>query len=102
MTADRRLNIVTQFAASSGSPTDRLCTVCMTVTEMTGAGVMLMSGDVPRGSLCTTNEVSAFIEELQLTLGEGPCIDAHNLARPVIEPDLAYRPTRHTTQLNRQ
>jgi hypothetical protein len=89
VTADRRLNIVTQFAASSGSPTDRLCTVCMTVTEMTGAGVMLMSGDVPRGSLCTTNEVSALVEELQLTLGEGPCIDAHNLARPVTEPDLA-------------
>ncbi len=32
---------------------------------MTGAGIMLMSGDVPRGSVCTTNEVSALIEQLQ-------------------------------------
>jgi hypothetical protein len=56
---------------------------------MTGAGIMLMSDDVPRGSVCTTNDVSALIEELQYTLGEGPCIDAHNQERPVLEPDLA-------------
>ena len=56
---------------------------------MSGAGVMLMSGDVPRGSVCTTNEVSALIEQLQYALGEGPCIDAHNQDRPVLEPDLA-------------
>jgi hypothetical protein len=56
---------------------------------MSGAGIMLMSGDVPGGSVCTTNEVSALIEELQYTLGEGPCVDAHNSDRPVLEPDLA-------------
>ena len=44
---------------------------------MTGAGIMLMSGDVPRGSLCTTDEVSALIEQLQYDLGEGPCVDAY-------------------------
>jgi hypothetical protein len=34
-------------------------------------GVMLMSGDIPSGSLCTSDEVSELIEELQYTLGEG-------------------------------
>jgi hypothetical protein len=29
------------------------------------------------------------MEETQYTLGEGPCVDAYNLERPVIEPDLA-------------
>jgi hypothetical protein len=57
---------------------------------MTGAGIMLMSGDVPRGSLCTTDAVSALIEQLQYGLGEGPCVDAFNLDRPVLEPDLAH------------
>ena len=33
--------------------------------------------------------MSALIEELQYTLGEGPCIDAHRQQRPVVEPDLA-------------
>ncbi len=39
--------------------------------------------------MCTTNAISAVIEELQYTLGEGPCIDAYRLNVPVIEPDLA-------------
>jgi hypothetical protein len=50
---------------------------------------MLMSGDGPWGSLCTTNDVSALIEEWQYTLGEGPCVDAFHHDRPVLEPDLA-------------
>jgi hypothetical protein len=63
--------------------------VCAEVTEMTGAGIMLMAGDVPRGSVCTTNDVSALVEQLQYELGEGPCVDAHHQRRPVLEPDLA-------------
>ncbi len=55
---------------------------------MTGAGIMLMSGDVPRGSVCTTNAVSALVEDLQFGLGEGPCVDAYHEDRPVLEPDL--------------
>ena len=56
---------------------------------MSGAGIMLMSGDVPRGSVCTSNKVSALIEHLQYALGEGPCVDAYLQDRPVLEPDLA-------------
>ena len=61
---------------------------------MNGAGVMLMSGDIPRGSLCTTDEVSQLIEELQYTLGEGPCVDAYQQDKVVAEPDLADPVTR--------
>jgi hypothetical protein len=50
---------------------------------------MLMAGDVQQGSVCSSNEVSTVIEELQYTLGEGPCVDAYQQARPVLEPDLA-------------
>ena len=56
---------------------------------MNGAGVMLMSGEIPRGSLCTTDGVSQLIEELQYTLGEGPCVDAYQQDEVVAEPDLA-------------
>lgn len=56
---------------------------------MSGAGIMLMSGDVQRGSVCSTDSVSALIEQLQYALGEGPCVDAYRLDRPVVEPDLA-------------
>lgn len=72
--------------------TKRLCEVGADVTCMGGAGVMLMSGDVPSGSLCSSNEVSRLIEQLQFDLGEGPCVDAFRQDRPVLEPDL-QRPT---------
>jgi len=39
--------------------------------------------------LCTTDAVSQLIEELQYTLGEGPCVDAHQQHQVVAEPDLA-------------
>jgi GAF domain-containing protein len=67
----------------------RLCGAFRGVVDVSGAGVMLMSGDMPRGSLCTTDEVSQLIEELQYTLGEGPCVDAYHRDEVVAEPDLA-------------
>ncbi len=50
---------------------------------------MLMAGEVPTGSACATGEVSALIDDLQFSLGEGPSVDAYRLDRPVLEPDLA-------------
>jgi hypothetical protein len=44
--------------------------------------------------LCTTDEVSQLIEELQYTLGEGPCVDAYQQDKVVAEPDLADPVTR--------
>lgn len=40
------------------------------------------------GVVCATDEVSAKIEDLQLTLGEGPCIDAVRDGSPVLISDL--------------
>jgi hypothetical protein len=72
----------------------RLCETSRAVLGVDGAGVMLMSGDVAYGSLCATNEVSTLIEELQFSLGEGPCVDAYNQGKVVAEPDLADPATR--------
>ena len=91
MAGDRRGRILQLLARgeSRGFETKRLCTVCADVTVLTGAGIMLMSGEIARGSVCTSNPVSALIEQLQYDLGEGPCVDAYQLDRPVLEPDLA-------------
>jgi hypothetical protein len=72
----------------------RLCAVGPRFTGMNGVGVMLMSGDIPRGSLCSSDAVSDLIEELQYTLGEGPCVDAYRHDTIVSEPDLADPRTR--------
>lgn len=73
--------------------TKRLCQVCAEATGTSGAGIMLMSAEVPQGSLCTTNAMSDLVEQLQYALGEGPCVDAYRQDWPVLEPDLAYPET---------
>lgn len=94
MAGDRLLRILTMLSAVSSASTSepepaRLCEVCADVSLMTGAGIMLMTGGTQQGSVCSSNAVSALIEELQFTLGEGPCVDAHAEDRPVLEADLA-------------
>jgi hypothetical protein len=91
MPGARLLRILARLDAGSpdGPAPARLCEVCAEVTLMTGAGIMLMSGEVPRGSICSSTPVSALIEDLQYTLGEGPCVDAYRQDQPVAEPDLA-------------
>lgn len=90
MTDAHVLEIQARFTGgATGLDTQRLCDVCAEVAQMSGAGIMMMSGDIQRGSLCTTNTVSALIEELQFSLSEGPCLDAFHEAQPILEPDLA-------------
>ncbi|MEY2401842.1 MAG: hypothetical protein QOJ08_1953 [Ilumatobacteraceae bacterium] len=67
---------------------ERLCEICADLTGSSGAGIMMMSDDVPWVSLNTFDPVTARIEELQSTLREGPCVDAHQRGLPVLEPDL--------------
>jgi hypothetical protein len=95
MAGDRLHRVLAALSAGEDgwSPT-RLCRACPPIVGVNGAGVMLMSGDIPRGSLCTTDEVSQLIEELQYTLGEGPCVDAYQQGKVVAEPDLAEPMTR--------
>jgi len=91
MAGERRGRILSRLVGRGPAEleTKRLCEVCAEVSGMSGAGITLMSGDVPRGSVCTSNKVSALIEHLQYALGEGPCVDAYLQDRPVLEPDLA-------------
>jgi hypothetical protein len=88
---ERVLRILRRLASTAPSSSEplRLCQVCADVTGLTGAGIMLIIDDSHRGSLCTTNRVSALIEDLQYTLGEGPCVDAFHAGEPILEPDLA-------------
>lgn len=54
---------------------------------MTGAGISVMTPAGHRGTVCATDDVAAAIEELQFSLGEGPCVDAFHRG-PVLIDDL--------------
>jgi hypothetical protein len=88
---DRRARIVARIVAAGGSPSapGPLCQVAADIIGLTGAGVMVLHNGVPQASLCSTGPVAALIEELQYTLGEGPCIDAHRTGTVIAEPNLA-------------
>ena len=90
MANERLVNILSRFSVqcARGSVSRGLCEVSADVTAMSGAGIMFVPGDLPGGSLCSSNQVSKLIEDLQYTLGEGPCVDAHRSGEVVHEPDL--------------
>jgi hypothetical protein len=66
----------------------RICQQCVQTLAVDGAGIAMVTLSGNRGVVCSTNEVAARIEDLQFTLGEGPCVDAVKEAAPVLVPDL--------------
>jgi hypothetical protein len=70
----------------------RICELCVDTLDVTGGGIAMVTNAGHRGVVCATDEVSAKIEELQLTLGEGPCIDVSMTGSPVLLSDLSQSP----------
>jgi hypothetical protein len=69
---------------------ERLCSALARHLPASGAGVSVLTGDSYRGgTVAAHGRSSRRLEELQFTLGEGPCIDAYETRKPVLEPDLA-------------
>jgi hypothetical protein len=66
----------------------RICELCVNMLGITGAGISLVTQTGNRGVVCATDDLAAEIEELQFSLGEGPCIDAVSSGAPVLVPDL--------------
>lgn len=62
---------------------DVLAQACVTVLGVSGAGISMMLDDlrVPLGS---SDQLAACAEQLQVTLGEGPCLDALGARRPQV------------------
>jgi GAF domain/ANTAR domain len=66
----------------------RMCRVAMRDLHASGVGVSVVS---ERGGLmaaASSGATSALVEDLQFSLGEGPCLDAHASQQPVLVPDL--------------
>ncbi len=72
-----------------------LCSALTRALPASGVGLSLLTGDnVGGGTIAASDPKSRALEELQFTLGEGPCIDAYASRRPVLEPDLRGRGSR--------
>ncbi|GIF50825.1 ANTAR domain-containing protein [Asanoa ferruginea] len=74
-----------------GNVADRLRRICgagATALTASGVGVSVVTGDGDWGFAIASNPVSQLLEELQFTLGEGPCVDAMATRRPVLVADM--------------
>jgi GAF domain-containing protein len=91
---DRSAGLHALIAAESGGADTsadwlrRLCRVAVRELPASGAGVSLITDAGTHGMAAVSDPTSEVIEELQFTLGEGPCLDAHATRRTVLVPDL--------------
>ncbi|MEO5898627.1 MAG: GAF and ANTAR domain-containing protein [Ilumatobacteraceae bacterium] len=57
-------------------PGGRLCRASADAVGVSGAGITLMTSSGGGGPVCVSNARMSALEDLQFTLGEGPCQDA--------------------------
>lgn len=74
---------------AEGDLAQELVVMCAMGVPVTGAGLIVMTDSGPGAMLASTDGPARTMEELQFTLGEGPCVDASTSGRPVLQPDLA-------------
>jgi hypothetical protein len=88
LNAEQATRLAVAFACEAAkAPTPRLCRVCVDVLAVTGAGITIMGGD-HAGPICVSNPPMKALEDLQFTVGEGPCRDAFHTGIPVHAPRL--------------
>ena len=70
-------------------PPASLVRLCARTLPVSGVGIALMTDDGPAGTVAASDGGALQLEELQFTLGQGPCVDASRTGRPVLTPELA-------------
>ncbi|ONI91880.1 hypothetical protein ALI144C_00405 [Actinosynnema sp. ALI-1.44] len=96
--------LAADLANTPASMVALVCERCVLEVSVSGAGATVLShlpvfggggeAQPSRGLVYSTNVVSAGLEDLQLTVGEGPCLDAFASGGPVLVADLAAERTR--------
>jgi hypothetical protein len=84
----RSLSVARIVQALKGAePFRELCRACVDLLPVAGASLVVVRDGLP-WTLASSDGAAARLEELQLTLGEGPSLDAQTTGRVVREPDL--------------
>lgn len=89
---------------------DRICRTAARHLPADGAGITIMDLDGrPAGTIAASSPRFRRLEELQFTLGEGPCVEAYAARSPVLEPSVSgsgmrrwpgYAPSAHEQGVN--
>ncbi|MEJ2863564.1 GAF domain-containing protein [Actinomycetospora flava] len=79
------------LALRGPDPIEAVRIVCRSTADallVDGTAISTISGTRHRETLCASDDTAAELEELQYSLGEGPCFEAFDLGVPVLLPDL--------------
>jgi hypothetical protein len=68
---------------------DRLCEACVSLFDIDAAAISLVFDGANKGTLGSSGAHARTYDELQFTLGEGPCLDSVALRTPILVADLA-------------
>jgi hypothetical protein len=68
---------------------DRLCEACVALFGVDAAAISLVFDGANAGTLGASGPSARMYDELQFTLGEGPCLDSVARRAPVVVVDLA-------------
>jgi hypothetical protein len=77
--------------AGTGGPVgsaDRLCHACVDLLGVDGAAISFVRDGASQGTFGSSGELSRQWDAYQFTFGEGPCLDAVRMGRPIIARDL--------------
>jgi hypothetical protein len=86
---DRLARVADALGDVGGAPVlDRLVVLCVDMLSVTGAGIAVIGDGQHRGAIAVSDQAHGAVDDLQFSLGEGPCIAADRSAGPVLEPDL--------------
>src|SRR5437764_15459853 len=83
------LSAVRTDAGGDEGLADSLVRLCARTLPVSGVGLALMTDEGPAGTVAASDDGALHLEELQFSLGQGPCVDASRTGRPVLSHDLA-------------
>jgi len=67
---------------------DRLCEACVVLLDIDAAAISLVFDGAASGTLGSSGGSARMYDELQFTLGEGPCLDSVARRGPILVADL--------------
>lgn len=68
---------------------NRLCEACVGLLRVDAAAISLIFNGANTGTLGASSPPARMYDELQFTLGEGPCLESVAQRGPILVPDLA-------------
>ncbi|MEU6642526.1 GAF and ANTAR domain-containing protein [Saccharomonospora sp. NPDC046836] len=74
---------------TTAEPMHRMCQACVSLLPVDGTSLSVIPSPGRRETFCATDKVIAHADDVQFSLGEGPCYEAFDTGRPVLVPDLA-------------